>query len=53
MKKLLHGKQLGCNDEVIAETNAYFEVLEEWCFLEGIQKKKKNVYWTESGYIEK
>jgi len=44
MKKWLGGKKFGSNDEVIAETNTYFEGLEQSYFLEGIQKIEKR--WT-------
>lgn len=56
MKKWLGGKRFGSNDDVIAETNAYFEGLERTYFLDGIQKIEKR--WTKcielkGDYVEK
>jgi len=56
LKKWLGGKRFGSNEEVIAETNAYFEGLEKTCYLEGIKKLEKR--WTKcielkGDYVEK
>ena len=48
LKKWLGGKRFYCNDEIISQTNTYFEDLEKSYFLEGIQKLEKR--WTK--YIE-
>ncbi|EFN77918.1 Histone-lysine N-methyltransferase SETMAR, partial [Harpegnathos saltator] len=44
LKKWLGGKRFGSNEEVITETNAYFEGLEKTYYLEGIKKLGK--WWT-------
>ena len=44
LKKCLVGKRFGSNEEVITETNAYFERLEKTYYLEGIKKLEKR--WT-------
>ncbi|XP_025161796.1 histone-lysine N-methyltransferase SETMAR-like [Harpegnathos saltator] len=44
LKKWLGGKRFGSNEEVITETNAYFESLEKTYYLEGIKKLEKR--WT-------
>jgi len=56
LKKWLGGKRFGSNEEVITETNAYFESLEKSYFLEGIKKLEKR--WTKcielkGDYVEK
>ena len=43
-KKWLGGNRFYSNDEIISETNTYFEDLEKSYFLEGIQKLEK--CWT-------
>ena len=44
LKKWLGGKRFYSNDEIISQTNAYFEDLETSYFLEGTQKLDKR--WT-------
>ncbi|GBP84565.1 Histone-lysine N-methyltransferase SETMAR [Eumeta japonica] len=44
LKKWLGGKRFESNEEVITETNAYFESLEKIYYLEGIKKLEKR--WT-------
>ncbi|GBP74482.1 Mariner Mos1 transposase [Eumeta japonica] len=44
LKKWLGGKRFESNEEVINETNAYFESLEKTYYLEGIKKLEKR--WT-------
>ncbi|GBP09164.1 Histone-lysine N-methyltransferase SETMAR [Eumeta japonica] len=44
LKKWLGGKRFESNEEVITETNAYFESLEKTYYLEGIKKLEKR--WT-------
>lgn len=56
MKKWLGGKRFGSNEEVITETNDYFEGLEKTYYLEGIKKLEKR--WTKcielkGDYVEK
>ena len=56
LKKWLGGKRFYSNDEIISQTNTYFEDLEKSYFLEGIQKLEKR--WTKcielkGDYIEK
>ena len=56
LKKRLGGKRFYSNDEIISQTNTYFEDLEISYFLEGIQKLEKR--WTKcielkGDYIEK
>ena len=56
LKKWLGGKRFYSNDEIISQTNKYFEDLEKYYFLVGIQKLEKR--WTKSielkgDYIEK
>lgn len=56
LKKWLGGKRFGSNEEVITETNAYFESLEKSYYLEGIKKLEKR--WTKcielkGDYVEK
>ena len=56
LKKWLGGKRFYSNDEIILQTNTYFEYLEKSYFLEGIQKLEKR--WTKcielkDDYIEK
>ena len=56
LKKWLGGNRFYSNDEIISETNTYFEDLEKSYFLEGIQKLEKS--WTncielKGAYIEK
>ena len=41
LKKWLAGKRFYANDEIISQTNTYFEQLEKSYFLEGIQKLEK------------
>ncbi|GBP28527.1 Histone-lysine N-methyltransferase SETMAR [Eumeta japonica] len=41
LKKWLGGKRFESNEEVITETNAYFESLEKTYYLEGIKKLEK------------
>lgn len=43
MKKKLGGKKIISKDELIAETNTYFERLELSHFLEEIQKMEKTL----------
>ena len=55
-KKWLGEKRFYSNDEIISQTNTYFEDLEKAYFLEGIQKLEKR--WTrcielKGDYIEK
>ena len=42
LKKLLGGKTFDSNDEIISQTNTYFEDLEKSYFLEGIKKNWRN-----------
>ena len=56
LKKWLGGKRFYSNDEIISQTNTYFEDLGKSYFLEGIQKLEKR--WTKcielkGDYIEK
>ncbi|GBP03932.1 Histone-lysine N-methyltransferase SETMAR [Eumeta japonica] len=56
LKKWLGGKRFESNEEVITETNAYFESLEKIYYLEGIKKLEKR--WTKcielnGDYVEK
>ena len=56
LKKWLGGKRFYSNDEIISQTNTYFEELEKSYFLEGIPKLEKR--WTKcielkGDYIEK
>lgn len=56
LKKWLGGKRFESNEEVITETNAYFESLEKTYYLEGIKKLEKR--WTtcielKGDYVEK
>lgn len=56
LKKWLGGKRFGSNEEVITETNAYFEGLDGSYYLEGI--KKLETRWTKcialkGDYVEK
>ena len=56
LKKWLGGKRFYFNDEIISQTNTYFEDLEKSYFLKGLQKLEKS--WTKSiefkgDYIEK
>lgn len=56
LKKWLGGQKFSSNEEVISETNAYFEGLEQFYFLEGILKLEKR--WTKcielkGNYVEK
>ena len=56
LKKWLSGKRFGSNEEVITETNAYFEGLEKTYYLKGIKKLEKR--WTKcielkGDYVEK
>ena len=44
LKKWLGGRRFYSNDEIISQTNTYFEDLEKSYFLEGIQKLEKR--WT-------
>ena len=41
LKKWLGGKRFYSNDEIVTQTNTYFEDLEKSYFLEGIQKLEK------------
>ena len=41
LKKLLQGKRFGSNEEVIAETKAYFESKDESFYKNGIKKLEK------------
>ena len=43
LKKMLRGKRFGSNDEVIAETNAYFEGKEKNRFTKAVSKDWKSV----------
>ena len=45
LKKMLHGKRLGFNGEVIAETEAYFKSKDELLYKKGIEKLEKR--WNE------
>ena len=40
MKKWLAGRRFASNIEVIAETNAYFEELEEFYYTDGLKKSE-------------
>ncbi|XP_066254460.1 histone-lysine N-methyltransferase SETMAR-like [Euwallacea similis] len=56
LKKWLGGKRFGSNEEVITETNAYFEGLDKTYYLEGIKQLEKR--WTKCielkvDYVEK
>ena len=56
LKKWLGRKRFYSNDEIISQTNTYFEDVEKSYFLEGIQKLEKR--WTKcielkGDYIEK
>lgn len=56
LKKWLGGKRFGSNEEVISETNTYFEDLEKTFFLNGIKMLEKR--WTKcielkGDYVEK
>ena len=56
LKKWLGGKRFYSNNEIMSQTNTYFEDLEKSYFLEGIQKLEKR--WTKcielkGDYIEK
>lgn len=56
LKKWLGGKRFESNDEVITETNAYFEGLDQSYYLEGIKKLENR--WTKcielkGDYVEK
>lgn len=56
LKKWLGGKRFESNEEVITETNAYFESLEKTYYLERIKKLEKR--WTtcielKGDYVEK
>lgn len=56
LKKWLGGKRFRSNEEVIAETNDYFESLEGNYYLEGINKLERR--WTKcielnGDYVEK
>ena len=41
LKKMLQGKRFGSNEEVIAETEAYFEAKEKSFYKHGIEKLEK------------
>ena len=45
LKKMLQGKRFGSNEEVIAETEAYFESKDESFYKKGIEKLEKR--WNE------
>ncbi|QQP55123.1 Putative mariner length, partial [Caligus rogercresseyi] len=56
LKKWLTGKRFYSNNEIISQTNTYFEDLEKSYFLEGIKKLEKR--WTKciefkGDYVEK
>jgi len=56
LKKWLGGKRFGSNDEVIVETNAYFEEFDKSYFKEGLLKLEKR--WNKcielkGDYVEK
>ena len=44
LKKILQGKGFGSNEEVIAETEAYFETKNELFYKKGIGKLEKHWY---------
>ena len=55
LKKMLQGKRFGSNEEVIAETEAYFENKDESFYKKGIEKLEKrwNEYITlEGNYVD-
>ena len=43
LKKLLGGKRFDSNNEIISQTNTYFEDLDKSYFLEGIKKTGKTL----------
>ena len=49
-KKMLQGKRFGSNEEVIAETEAYFESKDESFYKKGIEKLEKR--WSECITLE-
>ena len=56
LKKWLGGKRFYSNDEIISQTNTYFEDLEKSYFLEGIQKlerRRTKCIELKADYIEK
>ena len=55
LKKMLRGNRFGSNEEVIAETEAYFESRDESFYKKGIEKLEKrwNEFITlEGNYVE-
>ena len=50
LKKMLQEKRFGSNDEVIAETEAYFESKDELFYKKGIEKLGK--HWNECITLE-
>ena len=56
LRKMLHGKRFGSNEEVISETEAYFESKDEPFYKKGIEKLEKR--WNEcitpeGNYVDK
>ena len=49
-EKMLQGKRFGSNEEVIAETEAYFESKDESVYKKGIEKLEKR--WNECITLE-
>ena len=49
-EKMLQGKRFGSNEEVIAETEAYFESKDESFYKKGIEKLEKR--WNECITLE-
>ena len=50
MKKMLQGKKFGSNEEVIAETETYFESKDKSFYIKGIEKLEKR--WNECITLE-
>ena len=47
---MLQGKRFGSNEEVVAETEAYFESKDKWFYKKGIGKLEKR--WNECITLE-
>ena len=50
LKKILQGKRFGSNEEVVAETEVYFERKDESLYKKGIEKLEKR--WNECITLE-
>ena len=56
LKRMLQGKRFGSNEEVIAETEAYFEAKDKSFYKKGIEMSQKNeneCITLEGGYVDK